>query len=381
MTWLGDLRSSLRRDNDEGAADITIETVRHELAARGISSVGPEDLAEIAGLNETGDVEFLRMLQREFSGLGDLVEPLQDPAVTDVVVNPDGTVWVDRGAGMSRAAIGPFTPEHTRDLAVQMAAKCGSRLDSAMPFADGVLTHLPQDIPAQALRIHCLLSPPAQHGPCISVRVLSSGLGRLPELQATGMLPGAVPTLLREFVEQRKNVLITGGTGSGKTSLLTALMAEIPHTHRVVLLEDTPEIIAQHPHVLSLTARRANAEGTGEISMQQLVKQSLRMRPDRIVVGEIRGPEIADLLVALNTGHAGSAGTVHANSPQAVPGRLEALGAMAGMSPRSLVRQALDGIDVLVHLARTPRGRRVTHISRLVERGGALDTETIWGQQ
>ena len=378
MIRLSDALANLNRkkSEDSNGAPPTVDEVRSALADRGLSRVAVEDLADMP-LTAGQDVEFLRSLQREFSGLGALVEVMTDSAVTDVVVNPDGSVWVDRGDGMERTTV-QLSQAEVHDLAVHLAARCETRLDSAMPFADGVLTDLPAEVPAAALRVHCVLSPPAQDGPCISVRALSKGLGNLQTLAATGMVPDQLENLLRHEVLARKNILISGGTGAGKTSLLTALLAEVPHDQRMIVLEDTPEIIAEHPHTISLTARRANAEGTGQISMGELVRQCLRMRPDRIVVGEIRGAEISDLLVALNTGHAGSAGTLHANSPEAIPGRLEALGAMAGMPPRSLVRQALDGIDTLVHVARTSHGRRITHMSRLVERDGALGIETFW---
>lgn len=373
MKWLHELRKSPHQDHGAGAT--SLEEIRTALAHKGVSAVGPADLADVTG---DADVEYLRHLQKEFSGLGMFVEPLLDPTVTDVVLNPDGGMWVDRGAGMQPNPCEKLSMEERRELAVRLATRCGSRLDSSMPFADGVLAHLPEDIPATAIRVHCALNPPANDGPSISLRVLSAGLGNLQVLQATGMLPGDVPAILRRLVAERRNVLISGGTGAGKTSLLTAMLAEVPHDQRLLVLEDTPEIIAQHPHVVGLTTRRANAEGQGDIPMSSLVKQSLRMRPDRIVVGEIRGAEIADLLVALNTGHEGSAGTIHANSPHAVPGRLEALGAMAGMSERSLVRQALDGIDALVHVARTPQGRTVTHIGHLVDHAGSLAVEMLW---
>ncbi|KAB3522641.1 TadA family conjugal transfer-associated ATPase [Corynebacterium zhongnanshanii] len=370
---------------------MSIDAVRRALAERGISHVGPEDLVEFGGHAQqdgggeggAGGVEFLRTLHREFSGLGILTELFMDPDVTDVLVNPDGSIWIDRGEGLEIAEMPSVPPGQARELAVRLAARCGARLDNAMPFADGVLTDLPEGIPARRVRVHAALAPPMDGGASISLRALHRGHSHVADLVRDGMMSPALGMVLRQLVRQRMNILISGGTGAGKTTLLTALLGEVPDNQRMILVEDTPEIIAEHPHCLAMTARRANAEGAGDIPMGRLVTQCLRMRPDRIIVGEIRGAEIADLLVALNTGHPGSAGTLHANDPQAVPGRLEALGAMADMPPRSLVRQSLDGIDVLLHVERTPQGRKLTDISTLhASHSGdgapVLTVEPVW---
>ncbi|OFS18452.1 TadA family conjugal transfer-associated ATPase [Corynebacterium sp. HMSC27B11] len=347
-----------------------LDKVRHELAVRGARRASEAEILSameaVTGAtsydNIPDTVRQLRDIQRELSGLGVLAEVLAEPGVTDVVVNPDGAVWADRGRGAERTPVSLAPPE-VRELAVRLAAVCGVRLDDARPFADGIIDDLPPGIPAAALRVHAMLSPPARGGACVSLRTLTRGRLGLEDLCEAGMMPVAVRDMLRRLVLARKNLLVTGGTGTGKTTLLAALLGEVPERERIVLVEDTPELMPTHPHVVALAAREGNADGAGEIGMQLLLRQCLRMRPDRIVVGEVRGAEVADLLVALNTGHAGSAGTMHANSVAAVPGRLAALGAMAGMSPEALQAQATDGIDVVVHLERAGGRRRVATIA------------------
>ena len=347
-----------------------LDKVRHELAVRGARRASEAEILSameaVTGAtsydNIPDTVRQLRDIQRELSGLGVLAEVLAEPGVTDVVVNPDGAVWADRGRGAERTPVSLAPPE-VRELAVRLAAVCGVRLDDARPFADGIIDDLPPGIPAAALRVHAMLSPPARGGACVSLRTLTRGRLGLEDLCEAGMMPVAVRDMLRRLVHVRKNLLVTGGTGTGKTTLLAALLGEVPERERIVLVEDTPELMPTHPHVVALAAREGNADGAGEIGMQLLLRQCLRMRPDRIVVGEVRGAEVADLLVALNTGHAGSAGTMHANSVAAVPGRLAALGAMAGMSPEALQAQAADGIDVVVHLERAGGRRRVATIA------------------
>lgn len=361
--------ASLRKKNKNSQPEPErglLAIVRDDLAEQGISRPDERDLSRSLHLIGKASVENVRTLQREFSGLGPLAGPLQDAQVTDVVLNGDGSVWADRGEGMQPIDGVQIGVEAARDLAVRMATMCGERLDEARPFADGVLRELPPDVPAQAIRVHTLLAPPAAGGSCISLRAIKGQKNSLGALVQGGLASEEMAGVLRRIVRARRNILISGGTGAGKTTLLAALLAEVAYDQRLLVVEDTPELLIDHPHVVALATREGNAEGAGAISMTALVKQSLRMRPDRIVVGEIRGPEVADLLVALNTGHAGSAGTIHANDPASVPGRLEALGAMAGLDRIALTRQVIDGIDVVLHVSRTQQGRRLTHIGRLV---------------
>lgn len=373
-----------------GGADARLlEQVRHELAVRGAQRASEGEILSamevVTGVasyeNIPDTVRQLRDIQRQLSGLGVLTEVLGEADVTDVVVNPDGAVWADRGRGMERTPLSVATAE-VRELAIRLAAVCGVRLDDAQPFADGIIDELPPGIPASALRVHAMLSPPARGGACLSLRTLSRGRLGLEELCAAGMMPAEVRDRLRGLVLARKNLLVTGGTGTGKTTLLAALLGEAPGHERIVLVEDTPELMPVHPHVVALAAREGNADGAGQVGMRLLLRQCLRMRPDRIVVGEVRGAEVADLLVALNTGHAGSAGTMHANSVAAVPGRLAALGAMAGMNPQALHAQAADGIDAVVHLERVAGQRRVATIAVTdgVGAGGVM-LRPVWDGQ
>lgn len=362
-------------------------TVREGLVDRGVLQPTPADIAAV--LHDRGDhagvadmVESVRDLSREFSGLGDLAVPLADPTVTDVLVNGPGPVWIDRGRGLETTGLRMRDAHRCRELAVRLATACGVRLDDARPFADGVLTDLPPGVAARAVRVHAVLDPPAgtgTGGACISLRALSASHRSLRSLQAAGLFDAGTAARLGDLVDRRQSFLVTGGTGAGKTTLLAALLAEVPADQRILLVEDTPELFPDHPHVVGLRTREATGDGAGTVDMRTLVRQALRMRPDRIVVGEIRGAEIAELLLAFNTGHAGSAGTVHANRPDAVPGRLTALGALAGIPGAAVARQVVDGVDVVLHVDRSGGRRRLTGIGRFVLRRGELTVEPLTG--
>lgn len=363
----------------------TVRRVRHELARRGVVTPTTADIARaVEALDDRGrepagaaTLDLVRGLRREFSGLGDLAVLLEDPAVTDVAVNGAGPVWVDRGHGMVRTTLTVPGPEQARELAVRLTAACGVRLDDALPWADGVLRTLPPGVHAAAVRVHAVLSPPADGGACVSLRVLAPAGRTLADLGAAGMFPPEVGDALDAAVTAGRSILVSGGTGAGKTTLLTALLARVPGHERLIQVEDTRELHPDHPHVVSLTTRTGTADGAGEVTVRDLVRQCLRMRPDRIIVGEIRGAEIADLLLALNTGHRGSGATVHANSVAAVPARLGALGALAGMPPAALAAQAAHGIDLVVHVERGRHGRRVTHLGTVHDRDG-LVVDAVW---
>ncbi|HEX6954003.1 MAG TPA: ATPase, T2SS/T4P/T4SS family, partial [Agromyces sp.] len=197
----------------------------------------------------------------------------------------------------------------------------------------------------------------------------------LAALARAGVVDAAREEILRRAIVERRNLLVTGAGGTGKTTLLGALLAEAPHRERIVLLEDVAELRLDHPHVVALEARQANLEGSGRIGLDVLLREALRMRPDRLVVGECRGPELRELLAALNTGHDGGAGTLHANSLDDVPVRLEALGATAGMTAEAVARQAASAFDLVVHLERVDGRRRVAQVGRLGLRDGALEVQ------
>lgn len=311
-----------------------------------------------------GDVEVLavlRALQSEIAGAG-LLEPLlQDPAVTDVLVNGCQEVWVDRGEGLVRTPLRFADDAAVRRLAVRLVAPTGRRLDDAQPWVDARLAH--------GVRLHAILPPVSPQGTCLSLRVPRRAVFTLAELVSAGTLPADGAALLELLVTARVAFLISGGTGTGKTTLLSALLTRVVPGDRILLVEDAGELAPDHPHVVRLEARPPNVEGAGEVTLRDLVRQALRMRPDRLVVGEVRGAEVVDLLAALNTGHEGGCGTVHANSAVDVPARLEALAAVAGLARDALHSQLSSGLRVAVHLTRDAGRRRVSEIC-LLQRGG-----------
>ncbi|MDC5698402.1 TadA family conjugal transfer-associated ATPase [Intrasporangium calvum] len=306
-------------------------------------------------------------------GAGPLEPWLDDPAVTDLAVNGDGRVWVDRGAGMARTG-DVVAPEDARALAVRLAAAAGRRLDEASPWVDGQL-------PSGA-RLHAMLPPLVADGPHITIRVPARDHLSFDRLAAKGVFPEAWAMVLREVVARRLAFVVSGGTGAGKTTVLAALLGLVDPADRVLVVEDVRELHVDHPHVVRLEARPPNVEGAGEVTLTTLVRQCLRMRPDRIVVGEVRGAEVRELLAALNTGHEGGCGTVHANAPEDVIARFEALGALAGLGPAAVRAQLAAAVDVVIHVVRRGPVRRVETISALFRRDGepAVETAVAWDE-
>jgi len=293
-------------------------------------------------------------------GAGDfgVLAPLvADPDVTDVFVN-GGEVWADRGGGARRQPGFALTAQDARALAVRLIGVAGRHVDEAAPVVDGRL--------GDGLRVHVVLPPIAPRGPLVSIRLPAVAPWSLDRLAAVGFLPGRVRGRIERLVGERRNVLVSGAAGSGKTTLLSAMLGLAASWERIVVIEDVGELRIDHPHVVSLETRQPNLEGAGEVGLARLVREALRMRPDRLVLGECRGEEIRDLLSALNTGHDGGAGTIHANSLADVPARLEALGALAGLGPEAVARQAASALDAVVHVERGARGRRVAAIGRPV---------------
>jgi pilus assembly protein CpaF len=307
----------------------------------------------------------------DLSGIGAISPLLADPTVTDVLVN-GGEVWVDRGDGLVRHPATIGSPAEVRRLAQRLASACGRRLDEASPYVDA---HLPD-----GTRVHAVLPPVATRGPYLSLRTFRRRAFRLDELVGCGSVSPLGAELLAAVVAARLSYLVTGGTGSGKTTVLTSMLGLVPHDERVVIVEDAPEIHPDHPHVVGLAARTANVEGAGTVTVRDLVRQALRMRPDRLVIGECRGAEVIDLLGALNTGHEGGAGTLHANTADDVPARLEALGLLSGVPRVALQAQIAAGIQVVIHLRRTPAGRLLDEIVVLRPAGsvGAIETVSAW---
>ncbi|WP_206065033.1 TadA family conjugal transfer-associated ATPase [Nocardioides sp. JQ2195] len=339
--------------SDDVSADL-LDTVRDQLARDG-HLLTPQRVAQAlrATGRPVGDATVLAVheaLRADLAGAG-LLEPLlREEGVTDVLVNGAESVWVDRGHGLERADLTFPHDESVRRLAQRLAAAGGRRLDDASPCVDVRLR--------DGTRCHAVLAPVSRPGTVISLRVPRRAGWSLEQLADHSALGPAALAVVRRVVAARLSFLVSGGTGSGKTTLLAAMLAEVDPLHRIVLVEDSSELRPEHPHVVGLEARVANVEGAGEIPLRTLVRQALRMRPDRLVVGEVRGVEVADLLAALNTGHEGGCGTVHANSATDVPARLEALALPAGMGREAVHSQIAAALDVVLHLGRTRGGVR-----------------------
>jgi pilus assembly protein CpaF len=336
-----------------------VESVRERLSRRP-GELTPARVAEAlraTGL-PVGDATVLAVhdaLRGDVLGAG-LLEPLlRLPGVTDVLVNGADRVYVDRGSGLEEADVRFADDDAVRRLAQRLAAGGGRRLDDATPYVDVRL--------ADGTRLHAVLAPVARPGTSLSLRVPTRVAFTLDDLVAAGSLTAAGSRLLADLVSARLAFLVTGGTGSGKTTLLATLLGLVDRRERLVLVEDSAELAPTHPHVVRLEARPANVESAGQITVRDLVRQALRMRPDRLVVGEVRGAEVTDLLAALNTGHEGGCGTLHANSAGDVPARVEALALAAGLPRAAAHSQFGSAVAAVVHLRRSASGRRLAEVA------------------
>ncbi len=332
-----------------------VDQVRERLA-RSPGELTPHRVAE--ALRETGqpvgDATVLAVheaLRRDVVGAGPLEPLLRMPGVTDVLVNGPDEVYLDRGSGLEPAGVRFADEAAVRRLAQRLAGSGGRRLDDATPYADVRL--------ADGSRFHAVLAPVARPGTVVSVRVPRARGFTLTELVVAGTLTDEGARLLQAVVAGRLAFLVSGGTGTGKTTLLSALLSLVGADQRIVLVEDSGELRPDHPHVVALEARPPNIEGAGEITVRTLVRQALRMRPDRLVVGEVRGGEVVELLAALNTGHEGGCGTLHANSAADVPARVEALALAAGLGREAAHSQLGSAVDAVLHLGRRSDGVRV----------------------
>ncbi len=327
--------------------------------------------AEAQGIVDDAVLASLRgEVRAELDGAG-LLEPLLAlEGVTDVLVNAPDSVWLDRGRGLERAAVRFRDDMAVRRLAQRLASAAGRRLDDAAPFVDAALP--------DGTRLHAVV-PPLAPSTTVSLRVLARQPLSLPDLVARDAMTRDVASLLRAVMQARLAFVVTGGTGAGKTTLLGALLALAGDRERLLLLEDVPELVVDHPHVVRLRTRSANVEGAGEVGLRELVRQALRMRPDRLVVGEFRGPEMVELLVALNTGHDGGAATMHANSAADVPSRFAALGALAGLGGAAVSALVVSALDLVVHLRRGRDGvRTIDEIASLGAAGTGLSVSSAW---
>ena len=342
-----------------------VDAVREQLARDG-ATLSPEVVAR--ALRDqgrpVGDATVLAvhdLLRQDVVGAGPLEPLLRAPGVTDVLVNGADAVYVDRGEGLERTDV-RFTDDlAVRRLAQRLAGTAGRRLDDATPYADLRL--------ADGTRFHAVLAPLSRPGTTISMRVPRRRVFSLTELVDHRTVTSTGAALLARVVDARLAFLVTGGTGSGKTTLLSALLSMVDPRERIVVVEDASELRPDHPHVVGLEARPANVEGAGEVPMRVLVRQALRMRPDRLVVGEVRGAEVTDMLAAMNTGHEGGCGTVHANSVADLPARVEALAMAAGLPQGAAHSQLASAVDLVVHLARGRDGRRRVAEIGVLDRG------------
>lgn len=336
-----------------------LEEVRRRLVRIG-GDWTPSDVAN--ALRELGwavsdalVLQTVEELHRTSSGWGPLEVLRASPGITDILVNGPDQVYVDAGSGLVKADISFDDDAQVRGLATRLAAMVGRRLDDASPWVDARLP--------DGTRLHAVLGTLADPGTCISLRLHSRNRMGLDDWVANGSISQAVAELLAGIVTAKLGFLVCGGTGSGKTTLLSALLGQVSTSERILIVEDSREIEPSHPHCVRLECRPPNSEGSGAVTMTDLVRQALRMRPDRLVVGEVRGAELCDLLAAMNTGHEGGCGTVHANSVADVPARLEALAALGGMGREACHAQSAAALDVVIQVVRLPNGRRaVTQI-------------------
>jgi pilus assembly protein CpaF len=362
-----------RQDGRLSTSDVQrhlVDRVRSRLASSGTEITSAEVAKavreEAGGVVGDADVlQALRLMRQEFVGAGPLDPLLRAPGTTDVLVTAPDQVWLDGDGGLRRTEVTFPDEDAVRRLAQRLALVCGRRLDDAQPFVDAWL-------PAGSLgrvRLHAVLPPIAADGTCLSLRVLRRAGHDLDSLRRLGTFDERTHHVLEAVIAARLAFVVSGGTGAGKTSLLNALLGRVDHRERIVTVEDAGELQPDHPQFVRLIARPPNVEGAGEVTLADLVRQGLRMRPDRIVVGEFRGAEVCHLLTALNTGHDGGAGTVHANSPAELPARMEALAALGGLDREALHSQLAAAFHVVIHLRRHPDGTRRLDEIGVLERG------------
>lgn len=357
------LRSSVAR------VDVSLlEAVRESVMA----DAGPVTPSRVAAavqasgklLGTAGALAAVDSISAELNGLGPLQPLTRDPLVTDIFVNGPDSVWLDRGRGLERASVTFDGEAQVRALAARLVAAGGRRLDDSSPCVDVRLDG--------GYRVHAVLPPISTAGTLLSVRIRRGSVFSVAELGHGGMFGPFVQEVLERMVTRRLSFLVSGATGTGKTTLLAALLGLCDPGERLVLIEDASELNPVHPHVVSLESRHSNLEGGGAVDLGELVRQALRMRPDRLVVGECRGAEVRELLTAMNTGHTGAGGTIHANTAAAVPARLTALGALAGMGAEAVRLQAESALDAVIHLERTRSSRRVASVGLVVSDAARL---------
>ena len=342
---------------------------REELALQVTDIIGEILLEEKLQLNQSEQRDLVKIVLDEMLGLGPLEPLLADDSITDILVNGPKQVYVERKGKLELSGVVFRDNRHVMNIAARIVSAIGRRVDETTPLVDARL--------ADGSRVNIIIPPLAIDGPSISIRKFSKKKITLDTMENQGNMSPQMASVLRIASRVKLNILISGGTGSGKTTLLNAMSQMIDLGERVVTIEDAAELQLQQPHVVRLETRPSNLEGQGAISMRDLVKNALRMRPDRIILGEIRGSEAIDMLQAMNTGHEGSMSTIHANRPREALTRLENMVGMAGVNlPAKAVRtQIADAIDIIIQVSRMRDGiRRVTHIMEIVGMEGDVVT-------
>jgi pilus assembly protein CpaF len=369
----------------EAARADELETIAERLRERLVAEARHERDGEVEGriralvereaalLGEDDRAHLARLVAERSFGLGPLEPLLGDPAVDEVMVNGPGTVWVERAGRLEATAVRFEDGAQLRHAIERILAPLGRRVDEAEPLVDARLP--------DGSRVNVIIPPLALDGPVLTIRRFRRRGFNPDELVARGTLSGPLAEFLRRSVLARANLLVSGGTGSGKTTTLNALSCFIPDGERIVTIEDAAELRLQQRHVVRLEARPANVEGRGEVTIRRLVRNALRMRPDRIVVGEVRGAEALDMLAAMSSGHDGGLSTVHAGSPEEALRRLETLALMADVAlPLAAVREQVAGaLDLVVHQRRERDGaRRVVAVAEVVRVAGGVGTREIY---
>jgi len=317
-------------------------------------------LAESLPLSIVERDRLVAEVHNELFGLGPLEPLLSDPTISDILVNSYANIYIERRGKLEKTSISFKDDEHLRRVIERIVSTVGRRIDEAQPMVDARLP--------DGSRVNAIIPPLALDGPVLSIRRFGTNPLKMPALIENGALTKEIAILFEMCVRARLNIVISGGTGAGKTTLLNALSAYIPANERIVTIEDSAELQLQQPHVVRLETRPPNIEGKGEVAQRDLVRNALRMRPDRIVIGEVRGGEAIDMLQAMNTGHDGSLTTIHANTPRDALSRLETMIQMTGMrlSDRAMRQQIASAVNVVIQVARLTDGtRRITSISEI----------------
>jgi pilus assembly protein CpaF len=355
----------VERRRSEASEGIELEATVRELV--------DEAAAVLSGARRERIVD---LILRDTVGLGPLEELLADDEVEEVMVNGHDAVYVERRGRIERSEVRFDSEQQLRDAIERILAPVGRRVDELSPMADARL--------ADGSRVNVVIPPLAVDGPALSVRRFTAARPDPEELLASGTLTEPLRDLLADAVAARRSILVSGGTGAGKTTLLNALSAWIGPDERVVTIEDAAELRLRQAHVVRLESRPASVEGRGEVTIRDLLRNALRMRPDRIVIGEVRGAEALDLLTALNTGHDGALSTVHANSPADALRRVETLALMAGVGlPHEAIREQLArGVDIVVHMARRQGGaRQVTEVDEVLRAAAGVGVRELWRRE